>query len=91
MFPFRFAGKTEAIKFFISRKTLIYVESPLQLINAVEAVNYFNISNPKYLIRYNNSRINDAHLRLVVNIFSLKNVQSLFISKDIWSISDILN
>lgn len=91
MFHLRFLGKTKTLGFFPSRKTLVYVESPLQLINAVEAVNYFNISNPKYLIRYNNSRTNDAQLRLVVNIFSLKNVQSLLISKDICSISDILN
>lgn len=47
-------------------KSLIIVESPLQLINALEAINYFNISDYKIVIRMSGFPLNDKQLHSII-------------------------
>lgn len=47
-------------------KSLIIVESPLQLINALEALDYFNISKYKIVIRISGFPLNDKQLRSII-------------------------
>lgn len=50
---------------------LICIESPLQLLNAYEAIKYFNIQNYKLLIRYSNSDSNDNQIKKLIDILKI--------------------
>lgn len=50
---------------------LLCVESPLQLINAYEAIQHFNIVDYKLLIRYSKSDSNDRQIRKLIEILQI--------------------
>ncbi len=60
-------------------KTLLFVESPLQLLNALEAINHFNLTNYKIVVRLSNKKINDKQLIYLVSRFELNNIEYIFI------------
>ncbi len=50
------------------KKSLLFVESPLQLLNAYEAVSYFNLKNYSYIVRLSNNEANDKQ---IINLLKL--------------------
>jgi len=48
------------------------IESPLQLLNAYEADNYFKSKNNKYIIRLSNIKINDNQILKLIEFLSIK-------------------
>ncbi len=53
------------------KKNILFVESPLQLINAYEAVSFFGLNNFYYVIRLSGNVNNDKQLKEIVNRLEL--------------------
>lgn len=51
---------------------LFLVESPLQLLNAYEAENYFSSKNSLYIIRLSNDIINDKQMTTLIDYYSIR-------------------
>ena len=51
--------------------SLTMVESPLQLLNAYEAMHFFKIKNARYLIRFSGVASNDLQIRKTLNILNV--------------------
>ena len=47
------------------------VESPLQLLNAYEAIHFFNIKNARYLIRFSGVDSNDLQIKKTLNLLNI--------------------
>ena len=56
-------------------KNILIVESPLQLINAIEAISFFKILDYKIYIRYSNVVSNDKQINKLLTILSVDNVK----------------
>ncbi len=70
---------------------LICIESPLQLLNAYEAIEYFNMHNYKLLIRYSNSDSNDKQIKKLINILKIDpiNIEEIKINTSNKSLPDL--
>ena len=71
------------------------VESPLQLLCAIEAINYFKVANPIYYVRLSSQGRNDEQILNVIELLNLrKNVRFVEVSvlkqRNMGSISRIL-
>jgi hypothetical protein len=56
-------------------KDILFVESPLQLLNALEAINSFDLEDYVLYIRYSNQTINDKQLDRLIGIFDIKSTK----------------
>ncbi len=63
-------------------KDMIFVESPLQLVNALEVIASFVLKDYVLYIRYSNNKTNDAQLDKVIEIFNVKrtNIKKIYLS-----------
>jgi len=71
-------------------KTLFFVESPLQLLNAFEAQHFFNMKEYIYYIRLSNDMINDAQIMHLINILNIKHTTLIKINAKKKGITDYL-
>ncbi len=55
----------------MNKKSLLFIESPLQLLNAYEAVSYFNLENYSYIVRLSD---NEASDKQIINLLKLLNI-----------------
>ncbi len=53
------------------KKNILIVESPLQLLNAFEAVKFFNLNEYEYLIRLSGEKVNDKQIINLIKILNL--------------------
>jgi hypothetical protein len=59
---------------------LFFIESPLQLLNAYEAINSFNITKYKIVIRLSGEKLNDIQIKNIINHLDIKNVTYISIN-----------
>jgi hypothetical protein len=61
---------------------LFFIESPLQLLNAYEAINSFNITKYKIVVRLSGEKLNDIQIKNIINHLHLdiKNVTYISIN-----------
>jgi hypothetical protein len=52
---------------------LLFVESPMQILNAFEAVSYFNINNYTIFVRLSKNKINDNQIKKLLKILEIDN------------------
>ncbi len=55
----------------LTKKSLLFVESPLQLLNAYEAVSYFDIKNYSYIVRLSNNEASDKQIINLVKLLKI--------------------
>jgi hypothetical protein len=63
----------------LTEKSLLFVESPLQLLNAYEAINKFNLINYKIVIRLSSEELNDKQMKNIVNYLKIDNISYILI------------
>jgi len=63
-------------------KSLLFVESPLQLLNAFEAIKKFELSEYILVIRLSNRRTNDRQILYLIEKLKLKNIHIISINVD---------
>lgn len=56
------------------KKALFFVESPFQLLNVYEAIDFFKIINYKIFIRYSGKTINDLQIKYLIKEFQIDDV-----------------
>ncbi len=63
------------------KKSLLFVESPLQLLNAYEAVSYFNLENYIYIVRLSNNEANDEQIMNLLKLLKIdkSNIEYMYI------------
>jgi len=61
-------------------KSLFFIESPLQLLNAYEAKNYFNIQKYDFYIRLSNEETNDSQILNLILILKIEHVKIIKIN-----------
>lgn len=66
--------------FFKTKKNFLFVESPLQLLNAYEAVNYFKLSSYRMIIRLSGKKNNDNQLLHLMDILQIKEFEIISIN-----------
>lgn len=71
------------------KKSYLFVESPLQLLNAYEAIHKFNLKNYKIIIRLSNHIENDKQIKFLVKQLNLNNFEFILINSDKKTINDI--
>lgn len=73
------------------QSNLICIESPLQLLNAYEAIKYFNIQNYQFIIRYSNSNTNDKQIKKLIDILKIDpmNIEEVKINTSNKSLLDL--
>jgi len=73
-------------------KDILFVESPLQLLNALEAVDSFDLEDYILYIRYSNKKMNDEQLDKLIKILSLKsfNIKKIYLSSSNRNILDYI-
>ncbi len=71
-------------------KSLLFVESPLQLLNAYEAIQYFSLTDYKIFIRYSNNLKNDEQIRFILQKLKIKNSIEFTIKSESKQLSDYL-
>ena len=59
--------------YILTKKSLLFVESPLQLLNAYEAVSYFDLENYIYLVRFSYNEANDQQ---IINLLYLLKINT---------------
>lgn len=74
-------------------KCLILIESPLQLLNAYEAIKHFNIIDFTLYIRFSCVETNDSQIKKLINILDIKkeNIRSVYIKPNNKGMSDLLS
>jgi len=74
----------------LTKKTLLFVESPLQLLNAYEAVSYFGIENYTYIVRLSNNEGNDKQIINLLNLLAINknNVEYIYLRTTDRKLSD---
>lgn len=74
------------------KKSLILAESPLQLLNAYEVIQHFNLENYTLLVRLSNKPDNDAQILNVLAMLPLNqaNVMKLYLSASKRKLADYL-
>jgi len=67
--------------YILTKKSLLFVESPLQLLNAYEAVAYFNLENYIYMIRLSNNEANDKQIMNLLKLLKINttNIQYIYL------------
>lgn len=73
------------------KKSILFVESPLQLVNAYEAVNFFGLNNYSYIVRLSGSETNDNQMENIVKRLGINNVTYLKINAENRTVSDYLH
>jgi len=61
-------------------KSLFFIESPLQLLNACEAVEKYSITDYKIIARLSNMLQNDEQIKFVIDKLNIKNIEFITIS-----------
>jgi hypothetical protein len=54
------------------KQGLFLIQSPLQVIETYEAINFFRITNPSLIIRENDNRNNNFQIQLLLKLFNLE-------------------
>ena len=72
-------------------ENLLFVESPLQLLNAYEAIYQFNLVNYEVIIRLSNEEINDKQIRYLVDFLNIENVEFVTINSRQKTLVDYMN
>ena len=70
-------------------KCLILIESPLQLLNAYEAIKHFNIINFTLYVRFSCVETNDSQIKRLINILDInkENIRSVVMTKLLHSVT----
>ena len=61
-------------------KSLLFIESPLQLLNAYEAVKEFSLKDYKIVVRFSNILHNDNQIKYLIDKLKIQNIEYLKIS-----------
>jgi len=60
-------------------KSLVFIESPLQLLNAYEAIEKFSIKKYEIVVRLSNIPQNDEHIQYVIDKLNIQNINYITI------------
>jgi len=71
-------------------KTLFFVESPLQLLNAYEAKYFFKIESYIYYIRLSGEKNNDSQILNMIEKLKLSNIKFIYLKSKNKSFSDFM-
>ena len=63
-------------------KNILFVESPLQLLNAYEAIVEFGLKDYSVFIRFSNNYENDKQLKFLIKYLNIKNTKMLTVNAD---------
>ena len=61
------------------KKSLLFVESPLQLLNAYEAICYFKLHDYRVIVRLSGQEQNDKQIKNLIKILNINNVNYITI------------
>lgn len=77
----------------MKNKTALFVESPLQLINAIEAVRFFNFESYRIYIRYSGQKNSDLQIDKILEKFSIDSniLVKTYIKSSRRNIYDLIN
>ena len=71
-------------------KSYLFVESPLQLLNAYEAIAKFNLQNYEIIVRLSNHKENDKQIKFLIDYLKLKNINNIIINGDKKTLADYM-
>ena len=71
-------------------KTFLFVESPLQLLNAYEAIHAFHLKHYKIIIRLSDNTENDKQIKFLVQYLDLKHIKFLTIKAEKKGVNDYI-
>jgi len=71
-------------------KSLLFVESPLQLLNANEAISEFNLKNYEVVVRLSNKKENDTQIKYLIKYLNIQNIKYASIRVDDKGITDYI-
>lgn len=74
----------------LTKKSLLFVESPLQLLNAHEAISEFNLKNYEVVIRLSNKKENDSQIKYLVDYLNIQNIKYVLIKVDDKGLTDYI-
>lgn len=72
------------------RKAIVFIESPLQLLNSLEALDFFSIRKAKVLLRLNSNKNNNLQIKKILYLFKDHDVTIIKISSEQKTINDYL-
>ena len=71
-------------------KSLLFIESPIQLINAYEAINKYSIKKYKIIVRFSKVIQNDEQIQYVIDKLKIQNIKYITIGINNRNIKDYL-